>query len=245
MELDDNNIMFKPALSTEQFLVFSICDIICSDSIGLADLTVMFRGEDSIMSRIGDVRLGLVLDDGTMAHLGSASQDLANSDPRVRVFKNWTMSKPLPLGNMSIMGNSFEPAESRLCICILTNYDIDIADVKFGADIVPLPHAYKHQIAQLDLKVGMIFFNKGNLSLLRGATNVRDLDEVLGQVTFRDLGSGSGVGSEPGAEPRTEPAPKPESHRQSQPQTWVGVIQDCAYAPQNWAQIQKGKNRII
>lgn len=210
MELDDSNITFSSKYSHSQKYVFFITDLYCDPSIGLSQINVMFRGDDSIVHDISDIRIGLLNND-TFTFLGSVVRDLRNSDPRVYVNKDWTTKCPLPLGSMSLFQNASGESDSKLCIIILTtSSDFNIQMVKFGADIVPLPKSYKKQ-SILNISQSKIVITDGSISHIENAQDAFDI--ALMGINDDAISFGNDSGES-----------EPES-----PQTWMDVLDNYQY----------------
>jgi hypothetical protein len=212
MELDDSNITFSAKYSHSQKYVFFITDIYCDPSIGISQINVMFRGEDSIVHDIVDIRLGVLKND-SFTYLGSVVRDLQNSDPRVFVNKDWTATTPLPLGSMSQYQNADGESDSKLCIIILTlSSDFNIQMVKFGADIVPLSKSYKKQGIK-HISHSKIFINNGTISNIENALDAFDIALLGIHDDALSFGNDSGC----------------ESDSSAEPQTWIDVLDSYPY----------------
>lgn len=213
MELDDSNITFSSKYSHSQKYVFFLTDIYCDPSIGLSQINVMFRGDDSIVHDIVDIRLALLNND-SFTFLGSVVRDLRNSDPRVFVNKDWSARSPLPLGSMALYQNASGESDTKLCIIILTSSsDFNIQMVKFGADIIPLPKSYKKQ-SIINISQSKIFINNGSITNIENALDAFD-------IALESNDDAISFGNDSGAESETKSSPPP--------QTWIDVLDKHQY----------------
>ena len=187
MELDDSNICFSAKYSTRLKYVFFINDLFCDTSIGLSQINVMFRGDESVLSKIRHIRLAVFDKKHNFIYLGLACPDIKNSDPSVYVFDQWNVRSPLPLGSMSLSSRNETQGEteSRLCIIISTSNDFDIQMVKFGADIIPVPSNYKCKTITKDIDNSMIHIKNGNIIHIEHAKDAAD--ESLKECEFSEF----------------------------------------------------------
>lgn len=154
MELNDTNLEFMPDESVAcERLVFRLVNTLGDDSTALANMAVMFRGDEMDMMQVMAVFIA-VKTESDFQRVGQGVPD--DDDPRVFRVMDWTPSVPLPLGNNLLQ---------RLRIVVLIDEHMPPTRVKFGADMVPFPEVFLEGNPRMKRRLGgsTIRFQGGTL----------------------------------------------------------------------------------
>lgn len=170
MELDDSNLQFVADESVPlKHLVYRLVNTLGDESTALANIAVMFRGEEVDLVCVVGVFLALK-QDGDLQRIAAGSPD--DDDARVFRMEDWTPTVPLPLGNDLL---------SRLRIVILLdNEHFDPGRVKFGADLVPFPDVFLQGSPKMKRKLGssVFKFKGGCLTDIEHAVSALSLNDT-------------------------------------------------------------------
>lgn len=201
MELDDTNLQFLPEESVPcERLVFKIVNALGDDSTALANMAVMFRGEDLDMIKILGCHIA-VKDNAEYKRVGTGIPD--EDDVRVMRITEWTSSVPLPLGNDLL---------ERLRIVVIIDEHTMPTKVKFGADLVPFPEVFLEGNPRMKRRLGSstIRFQGGKLV---------DIENAMSALTLGDGTSAPATSDKPPAASETaslhvrlvpqDPVPRP------------------------------------
>lgn len=175
MELDDTNIQFIEEESVEfKYLVFRIVNTIGDESIALANMAIMFRGETTSMVDILNIYLGLKNEENnSVLRLGTAVPD--DDDLRVCRIVDWTNSVPLPLGNNLL---------NRLRIVVHIDGHVNPNRVKFGADLIPFPEVFLEGNPKMKRRMGnsVVRFQGGVLKDIENGLSALSMQEITPEV---------------------------------------------------------------
>lgn len=185
-ELGDANIEFIPNESNfkKQLLLFKIVDTIGDESISLANICVMFRGDLVNILKIDSIKLALFNKDTHLyAQIGLAKND-DSDDLRIFQFPEWLKNVPLPLGNDLL-------EKLRIIIKLDSNLTFDtneeiefLSSVKFSADIVPFPEIFLQNNPKLKRKM-----NTSIIKFKGGA--IIDIEDPIDAFTSKPITSTS------------------------------------------------------
>ena len=169
MELDDTNIQFLPEESVPcERLVFKIVNTLGDESTALANMAVMFRGDDLEMIKILGCHLAVK---SAQEYKRVASGVPDEDDVRVMRMTEWTSAVPLPLGNNLL--------ESLRIVILIDEHTLP-TKVKFGADLVPFPEVFLEGNPRMKRRLGCstIRFQGGRLLDIENAMSALSLSDA-------------------------------------------------------------------